>query len=76
VTRDPLASDVVVPAAPVGPVANAGTQQTPGGAPLSSREVELSSARPASGDALVVAYICAASEVPLRGLGEAPAQGG
>jgi hypothetical protein len=76
VIRDPLASDVVLPAAPVGPVAGAGAQHMPGDAPLSDREVELSSARPASGDALLVAYICAASEVPPRGLGEAPAQGG
>jgi hypothetical protein len=76
VTRDPLASDVAVPAAPVGPVASASAQHLPGDAPVSSREVELSSARPASGDALLVAYICAAAPVPPRGLGEAPAQGG
>jgi hypothetical protein len=74
VTRDPLVSDVVLPAAPVRPVA--GAQHMPGDAPLSSREVEPSSARPASGDALLVAYICAASEVPPHGLGEAPAREG
>ena len=75
-TRDPLASDAVLPAAPVGPVASAGAQDMPGGAPLSSREVEPSTARPASGDALLVAWIRAAFLAPPRGLGEAPAQGG
>jgi hypothetical protein len=76
VSRSPLAGDVVVPAAPVGPVAGASAQQTPGVAPLSSRELEPSSAGPASGDALLVAYICATSPAPPRGLGEPPAQGG
>jgi hypothetical protein len=76
VSRSPLAGAVVVPAAPVGPADRASAQQTPGVAPLSSREVELSSARPASGDALVMAYIRATSEALPGGLGEAPAPGG
>jgi hypothetical protein len=73
-SRDPLAGAVAVLATPVGPVA--GAQQAPGVAPLSGREVELSSAGPSSGDALLVAYLSAVSQVRPPGLGDPPTQGG
>jgi hypothetical protein len=76
VSRRLLIAAVAVPAAPVGPLACAGAQQSPGGALLSGREVELRSARAAFGDALLAAYICATSPDPPRGVGEAPAEGG
>ena len=76
VSRRLLIAAVAVPAAPVGPLACAGAQQTPGGALLSGRELELSSARAAFGDALLAAYICATSPAPPGGLGEAPTEGG
>ena len=63
-SRSPLAGAVVVPAAPVGPLDRASTQETPAVDPLAGREVELSSVRPESGDALVVAYVRATAEAP------------
>jgi hypothetical protein len=76
VTHGSLVGAAVVPALPGAAGARTSAQQTPGGAPRSSREVEPNSGRPAFRDALVAAYMRALSQVPLGGRGEAPPQGG
>jgi hypothetical protein len=75
VTRGPLVGAVAALVSPVGPVASASAQQTPGRAPLASSEVDLSSARPAS-HAVLAPYIRETSHAPPRGLSEPPTQEG